>query len=432
MHNLETIISFCKRRGFMYQTADIYGGINGVYDAGHLGSLMLKNIRSSWLEAVSNQPHQVLLFEGALLGPQAVWKASGHLDNFHDPMVDCLACKHRYRADEINLEKSCPHCGKKSWTDVKEFNMMFDTSIGASTDNAIKAYLRPETAQAIFVQFKNIYSTNRVKLPFGVAQIGKSFRNEINPQHFLFRVREFEQMELEWFCKPDQSDEFFNYWCQQRFNWYHSLGVNPQKIRLRSYEKSELAHYSQATSDIEYEFPFGWKELEGIAHRGAFDLTQHSTHAGKDLAVYDEATKQSYIPHVVEASVGVGRLFLTLIIDAYHEQELEDEKRIVLKLSPRIAPITAAILPLTKEHNEQAEILYKNLLKEKFSVVIDESGSIGKRYRRQDEIGTPLCITYDFESSTHQSVTVRNRDTMQQERISIDALSTYIRDMLAR
>jgi glycyl-tRNA synthetase len=428
--SLESIISLCKRRGFVYQSADIYGGLNGMYDFGHLGTLLKNNIRKAWLDGIMQAQEDIFVVEGSLLAPEQVWKASGHIDNFHDPMVDCLHCKHRYRTDEIDLEKSCPHCGKKGWTDIKTFNMMFSTQVGASQQNAITGYLRPETAQAIFVNFKNIISTNRVKIPFGVAQIGKAFRNEINPKHFLFRMREFEQMELEWFCKGADAPRFFEFWSQQQLAFHKSLGLTPSKLRLRAYEKDELSHYSSATYDIEYEFPFGWKELQGIANRGAFDLTQHTQASGKDLAVYDEETKQSYIPHVVESSVGVDRLFLTLFFDAYHEDNSQEEQRIVLRFSPAVAPIKAAFLPLSKQQIEPMHALYESIKKTGRSVIFDESGSIGKRYRRQDEIGTPVCFTYDFDTESTQTVTVRDRDTMQQERINIDKVKQYLEDLL--
>ena len=336
---LDKLVALCKRRGFVYQSAEIYGGLNGVYDFGHLGTLMKQNIRKSWIESLYGISDTILHFEGALLGHSQTWKASGHVDNFSDPMVDCTNCKHRYRTDEISLEKNCPHCGQKAWTAPRQFNMMFKTELGAAADQASIAYLRPETAQSIFINFKNIISTNRIKIPFGVAQIGKAFRNEITPKQFLFRMREFEQMELEWFCTAQQADDYFSTWVKAREAFYAYVGVNPQKIKLRYHAQDELSHYSKGTVDVEYEFPFGWKELEGIANRGDFDLKQHSLHSGKDLSVYDEETKQSYIPHVIECSVGVDRLFLTLLFDAYKEDIIEGEERIVLQLHPRIAPI---------------------------------------------------------------------------------------------
>lgn len=423
---LDKLVSLCKRRGFIYQSAEIYGGLNGVYDYGHLGTLMKSNIKNAWLRSLENLDLSILLLDGAILGPHAVWEASGHVQSFHDPMVDCLNCKHRYRADEINLEKPCPHCGKKQWSDVRQFNMMFKTHVGATAEKGSEAYLRPETAQTIFVDFKNIYTTNRVKIPFGVAQIGKAFRNEITPKQFLFRMREFEQMEIEWFCHPKTAHEFFDFWCKARLDFYNSIGIQKEHVRLRSHEASELSHYSQATSDVEYKFPFGFKELEGIAYRGDFDLSQHSKFSGKDLSVFDEETKSSYIPHVVECSVGVDRLFLTLLFEAYYQDIVEGEERIVLRLHPRIAPIKAAFFPLTKKQNEITEKLYKAIKKRGYRVIYDDTGSIGKRYRRQDEIGTPFCFTVDFDTESTNTVTVRHRDTTQQERISIDCIEEYL------
>jgi glycyl-tRNA synthetase len=427
---LETLVSLCKRRGFVYQSAEIYGGLNGVYDFGPLGTALKENIRQAWRSSILNTYDSIVFLEGSLLGSEAIWRASGHVDNFHDPMVDCLFCKKRYRADDIDLNKPCPHCGNKQWTDVRQFNMMFKTEVGASADHSSIAYLRPETAQSIFINFKNIMSTSRVKIPFGVAQIGKAFRNEITPKQFLFRMREFEQMEIEWFCTPDTSDDFFTQWVEARQKFYPSIGISSSHVRARAHAPDELAHYSRQCVDIEYHFPFGWKELEGIAHRGSFDLQQHSTHSGKELAVFDEITKTSYIPHVVECSVGVDRLFLTILFDAYYEDIIESEPRIVLRLHPSIAPIKAAIFPLTKTQNAGARALYGALKEKGFAVQWDESGSIGKRYRRQDEIGTPLCFTYDFESETTSTVTVRNRDTTAQERIALDQVANYIRNTL--
>ncbi|HRN77808.1 MAG TPA: glycine--tRNA ligase [Candidatus Dependentiae bacterium] len=428
---LEKLVALCKRRGFIYQSAEIYGGLNGVYDAGHLGALMKQNIRNAWRSAISSNHLDVVFLEGALLGPQAMWEASGHLEGFHDPMVDCMQCKHRYRADHIDLNKACPHCGKKAWTDVRQFNMMFKTDVGAAAENATTAYLRPETAQSIFVNFKNVLSTNRVKVPFGIAQIGKAFRNEITPKQFLFRMREFEQMELEWFCKPEDTDKFFTFWTEHREKFYTTIGINPSKIRLRPHGADELAHYSTKCVDVEYEFPFGWKELEGIADRGNYDLRRHMEYSGKDLRVYDDETKESYIPHVVECSVGTDRLFLTLLFDAYSEDIVEGEERIVLKLNPKIAPVKAAFFPLSKKLNDQTLAIYHDIKKKLgLELIFDDSGSIGKRYRRQDEIGTPVCFTYDFDSETDNSVTARNRDTTKQERIAIDNIVPYLKDLL--
>jgi len=430
---LEQITALCKRRGFVYQSAEIYGGLNGVYDFGPLGYLLKEAIERAWIHALQVEPgKEVLFMDGALLGTERMWDASGHLKNFHDPMIDCTACKHRFRADDIVREKACPHCGSYgTWTEVREFHLMFKTAIGAAEGSQGVAYLRPETAQTIFVNFKNIISTNRVKIPFGVAQLGKAFRNEITPKQFLFRVREFEQMELEWFCRESEAEGFYHFWIAARQRFFAALKMNPDNIRVRPYEAHELSHYSRATSDIEYKFPFGWKELEGIAYRGDFDLKQHSTYSGKELSVFDDATQQSYYPHVVECSIGVGRLFLAILCDAYREEVVEGEQRILLKLHPFLAPIKAAFLPLTKEQNSATEALYYQVRAATgLSLQYDASGSIGKRYRRQDEIGTPLCITYDFESAKDGCVTVRHRDTMEQERVAIGGLVAYIQKFI--
>ncbi len=428
---LEKIVSLCKRRGFVYQSAEIYSGLNGVYDFGPLGAQLRKNIKDNWLSNVTSFAEEVVLLDGSLLGPNEVWKASGHLDNFSDPMVDCLNCKKRFRADDIDLNKSCSSCGIKQWTDVRQFQLMFETKLGAMSDRANIAYLRPETAQAVFINFKNVMSSTRVKLPFGIAQIGKAFRNEITPKQFLFRMREFEQMELEFFCQGEDADRFFELWVERRKKFFENLGITASKIRLRPHAADELAHYSKSCMDVEYQFPFGWKELEGIANRGNFDLSQHSKHSGKDLGVFDEATKTSSMPHVVECSVGVDRLFLTLLFDAYREELVEGETRVVLGLKPSLAPVTAAILSLTKKLNEPAEKLYIDLKKQGFRVQFDDSGSIGKRYRRYDEIGTPACITFDFDSLEDQCVTVRDRDTLKQERIAVSQVGDYLKKLIS-
>lgn len=426
---LDKIVALCKRRGFVFQSADIYAGLNGVYDFGPLGTQLRNNIKTLWLKHMTQWPEEVVQMDGSILGSAPVWKASGHLENFSDPMVDCTNCKKRYRADELDLERPCPSCGVKAWTDVRQFQLMFETNLGAMADSSSKAYLRPETAQAIFINFKNVYSNCRVKIPFGIAQIGKAFRNEITPKQFLFRLREFEQMEMEFFCKPEKAAHFFDDWIERRRVFYQDLGIDQNKLRVRPHAADELSHYSRGTVDYEYNFPFGWKELEGIANRGDFDLSQHSKHSGKELAVFDEETKTSYTPHVVECSIGVDRLFLTLLFDAYHEDIVDEEVRTVLRLSPKVAPVKAAVLPLVKKISEPAEKLYMALKKDGFAVQFDESGSIGKRYRRQDEIGTPVCFTVDFETLTDESVTARNRDTLIQERIAIDRVADYLRTM---
>ncbi len=428
--SLETIVALCKRRGFVYPSAEIYGGINGMYDFGHLGTLLKENIRKAWLRSLESDRGDIVRLEGSLIGPEAMWKASGHVEGFHDPLVDCKKCKRRFRADDINLEKPCSNCGNKDWTEVRAFNMMFKTNLGALEDASATAYLRPETAQAMYVNFKNIMTTSRVKIPFGLAQMGKAFRNEITPKQFLFRMREFEQMEMQWFCQENNAPHELNAWVEQRLEFYKTIGINLHKLRKREQTPEERAHYSTRCFDIEYEFPFGWKELEGIAHRGNFDLTQHTNHSGKELAVFDESTKSSYIPHVVECSVGTDRLFLTLLFDAYHEDLIEGETRVVLKLAPSIAPIKIAFLPLSKQFYEQTEKIYKEFKNYGINVEIDTSGSIGKRYRRQDEIGTPFCVTFDFESEQDRAVTIRHRDTTKQKRISIDNLATYFKEKL--
>ena len=429
---LEKIVSLCKRRGFVYPTAEIYSGLNGVYDFGPLGAQVKYNIKDLWLKNMNQQPEDIVIIDGAILGPYDVWKASGHIDGFSDPMVDCLNCKKRFRADDpdLNLEKACPSCGVKSWTDVRQFQLMFETKVGAVRDDSSVAYLRPETAQTIFINFKNVVSTTRVKPPFGIGQIGKAFRNEITPKQFLFRVREFEQMELEFFCKKEDSKKYFDIWLKRRMDFHHNLGINPDKLRFRQHEKDELAHYSEYCSDIEYSFPFGWKELEGIAYRTDYDLSSHIKHSGKELSVLDPETQKPFVPHVVECSVGVDRLFLTLIFDAYREDTVEGEERIYLKLDPKVAPIHAAILPLTKKLTEPAEKVFKSLKKAGYRVQFDESGSIGKRYRRQDEIGTPVCFTYDFDTLEDSKVTARNRDTLKQERIAVDQIESYLEELL--
>jgi len=427
--SLEKLVALCKRRGFVFQAADIYGGLNGVYDSGPLGTLMKENIKSAWKQSLLRHLDKDILFiDGALLGTESMWKASGHLENFHDPLVECKACNARFRADDIDLNGNCARCGKKEWSEVREFHLMFKTQLGASVEQSSTAYLRPETAQSIFVNFKNVLSSNRVKIPFGIAQIGKSFRNEVTPKQFLFRMREFEQMEIEWFCTEEDALSAFAFWREERKNFYTALGVTNEKVHLRDHTQEELSHYSSATCDVEYEFPFGFKELEGIAYRGNYDLTQHSTCSGKDLSVFDEKKAASFMPHVVECSVGVDRLFLTLLFDAYAEEETESGPRVVLKLHPAIAPIKAALLPLVDKLSEPLLQVYRKLRACGHSVQFDSSGSIGKRYRRHDEIGTPFCFTYDYDSEKDNMVTVRYRDSMKQERISLDAIESFIKN----
>lgn len=433
MVTLDKITALCKRRAFVYPSSDIYGGLNGVYDFGPLGCAMKENIRTVWKRSVQQQERgEVICMEGALLGKTEVWQASGHIAGFHDPLVDCTACKRRFRADELDLNGACPVCGtRNAWTDVRQFNLMFKTTVGAVEDPTAIAYLRPETAQSIFVNFKNVLSSYRIKIPFGIAQIGKSFRNEITPKQFLFRTREFEQMELEWFCQADHAATDFEFWLDQRKKFYILLGFGPENIRFRAHEKDELAHYAAACTDVEFNFPFGWKELEGIANRGNYDLSQHIRESKKDLAVFNEETRQSFVPHVIECSVGTDRLMLALLCQAYHEEMVEgEEQRIVLRLPARVAPVTAAFMPLVKKISEPIHAVYKDIWHRGYRVQFDETGSIGKRYRRQDEIGTPLCFTYDFESEKDTMVTVRYRDSMRQERVSINAIEDLIKKEL--
>jgi glycyl-tRNA synthetase len=426
---LEKIVALCKRRGFAFPSADIYSGINGVYDFGPLGVQLKRSIKNAWLQHMTSFPEQIVEMDGALLGAHATWKASGHLDGFTDPMVDCTACKKRFRADDgsVDLEKSCPSCGNKAWTDVRHFNLMFETTLGALSETDSKAYLRPETAQSIFINFKNVFSSTRVKMPFGIAQIGKAFRNEITPRQFLFRVREFEQMELEFFCAPEESQTFFDLWLERQKQFYSHIGIDAENVRIRAHEEDELAHYAKACSDVEFHFPFGWKELEGVAHRGDYDLTRHSESSGKELSVHDQANNRSYTPHVIECSVGVDRLFFALLCNAYDEETIENETRVLLRLTPQLAPIQVAVLPLVKKLEPNASPLFRTLKQAGYRVILDESGSIGKRYRRYDEIGTPWCITFDFDSLDDDCVTIRNRDTLVQVRVPIAEVEQHLK-----
>jgi glycyl-tRNA synthetase len=421
----DKVVSLCKRRGFFYPAADIYGGLNGVWDKGPLGTILARLIEQYWINYMQeNSEYPLLLVDGAILGSKEMWTASGHVGGFHDPLVDCLACNVRLRADDIDLEKPCQRCGNKKWSDVRTFNMMFSTQLGAMEGSDTLCYLRPETAQAIFVQFKNIMTTNRVKIPFGVMQIGKAFRNEITPKQFLFRSREFAQMEMEFFCHPDQAWYFFDYWVTRRFQFFKALGLTDAEVRITPHKKEDLSHYSQATSDIEYKYPFGWKEIEGVAYRTDFDLSSHINHSKKNLAIYDEKTNTSYIPHVVETSIGIERLLLVLLCHAYNEDKEGEDTRVYLSLPFAIAPVQIAIFPLSKQEIELAGTIML-LLKKKWRVAYDDNGSIGKRYRRQDEIGTLFCITVDQESVQNNTVTVRNRDTKQQIAIAIADLILY-------
>ena len=457
---MEKIVALCKGRGFVYPGSEIYGGLANAWDYGPLGVELKNNIKRAWWKKfVQENPYNVGLDSAILMNPQ-VWVASGHVTTFNDPLIDCKSCKMRHRADkliedycrevgdtETNVEamtnedmvsfireKSipCPGCGKSDFTDIRKFNLMFKTHQGVTEDNSTEVYLRPETAQGIFVNFKNIQRTTRRKIPFGVAQVGKSFRNEITPGNFIFRIREFEQMELEFFCKPGTLSEWFAYWRQFCNDWLLNLGIRAENLRLRDHEPEELAFYSKATTDFEFMFPFGWGELWGVADRTDYDLTQHIKTSGQDLDFFDQEANEHYVPYVIEPSLGADRVTLAFLVEAYDEELLDEAKndtRVVLHLHPALAPFKAAVLPLSKKLGEKANEVYAKLSHD-FMVDYDEAGSIGKRYRRQDEIGTPLCITVDFDTETDGCVTVRDRDTMQQVRIPIDGLHDYIAEKI--
>lgn len=428
---LETLVSLCKRRGFVFQSSEIYGGINAVYDFGPLGVRLRRRIRDLWWRETVDLRDDVEGVEAAILMNPTVWAASGHLDSFSDPLVDCLgACHQRWRADQLQ-GPNCPNCGG-SLSQPRQFNLMFKTFIGPVEDESAVVYLRPETAQGIFVNFKNVVSSSRQRIPFGIAQIGRSFRNEISTGNFIFRLRELEMMELEWFCQPGQDVTWFDYWCQRRLAWHESLGLKREHLRLRPHGEDEKAHYALASSDIEYRFPWGWGELEGIARRGDFDLRQHQEVSGRDLQYTDPNTNERYLPFVVEPSLGVDRTFLALLLDAYAEEEVRGETRVVLRLSPAVAPFQVAVLPLSKKP-ELMELArqVEHDLRGQFSTEYDDTQSIGRRYRRQDEIGTPLAITIDFESLEDHAATVRDRDSMEQVRVGLAQLASVCAAKLA-
>ena len=456
---MEKLVALCKNRGFVFAGSEIYGGLANTWDYGPLGVEMKNNIKKAWWKKfVQESPYNVGLDAAILMNPQT-WVASGHLGGFSDPLMDCRECKERFRADKLiedycaetgtTLSKPidaftqtemkhfieehnipCPSCGKHNFTDIRQFNLMFKTFQGVTEDAKNTVYLRPETAQGIFVNFVNVQRTTRKKLPFGIGQIGKSFRNEITPGNFIFRVREFEQMELEFFCQPGTDLEWFAYWRSFCKNWLLSLGMTEEHLRLRDHDPEELCFYSKATTDFEFLFPFGWGELWGVADRTDYDLTQHQNTSGKDLTYFDPDKNERYIPYVIEPSLGVERSFLAFLCDAYDEEEIgEGDIRTVLRLHPALAPFKAAVLPLSKKLSDKAVEIHNELAKY-FPTDFDETGSIGKRYRREDEIGTPFCITYDFDSENDGCVTVRDRDTMQQERIKIADLREYIEKKL--
>ena len=451
---MDQIVALCKNRGFVYPGSDIYGGLANTWDYGPLGVELKNNVKRAWWKKfVQECPYNVGLDSAILMNPQ-VWVASGHVGNFSDPLMDCKSCKTRHRADKLiedtgvnpagwSFEKMkayideqdirCPQCGERNFTDIRTFNLMFKTFQGVTEDAKNELYLRPETAQGIFVNFANIQRTARKKVPFGVAQIGKSFRNAITPGNFTFRTREFEQMELEFFCKPGTDLEWFEYWKNTCHQWLLSLGMRDENLKLRDHEKEELSHYSKATTDFEFRFPFGWGELWGVADRTDFDLTQHIRQSGQKLEYFDPESGEHYVPYVIEPSLGADRVVLAFLCDAYDEEVVDAEKndtRVVLRLHPALAPFKAAVLPLSKKLSDGAKEVYASLARD-FMVDFDDAGSIGKRYRRQDEIGTPYCVTFDFDSLEDGCVTVRDRDTMGQERVALASLSAYLREKTA-
>lgn len=458
IQNMDELVNHCKHRGFIFQGSEIYGGLANTWDYGPLGVELKRNLKNAWWKKfVQESPYNVGLDAAILMNPKT-WEASGHLGNFNDPMIDCKDCKSRFRADKLieeslaeqgeevvvdglpfeEMEKmikdrgiTCPDCGSANFTEIRQFNLMFKTYQGVTEDSSNEIYLRPETAQGIFVNFKNVQRTMRKKLPFGIAQIGKSFRNEITPGNFIFRTREFEQMEMEFFCKPGTEKEWFDYWLDFCHNWLKSLGLKDENIRRREHGEDELSHYSNFTTDLEYKFPFGWGELWGIASRTDYDLSKHAEYSGEDFEYIDQQNNnERYVPYVIEPALGADRLALAFLADAYDEEELEDgSTRTVMRFHPAVAPYKAAIFPLSKKLSEQAQEVFADLAKE-FNVDYDESGSIGKRYRRHDEIGTPFCITYDFDSLEDNQVTVRDRDTMEQKRIPIADLKDFIKEKI--
>ena len=424
---MEKLVNLCKRRGLVFPTSDIYGGLGSTFDYGPLGVELKRNVKEAWWRDMVQSRGDVIGLDSAILQHPRTWEASGHLQNFTDPMVDCKSCKQRFRADDLTGNR-CPECGGEL-TEARQFNLMFRTFMGPVEDTASTIYLRPETAQGIFANFANILDTQRVKLPFGVAQTGKSFRNEITPGNFIFRTREFEQMEMEFFIRPDADEEarWFEYWVNERFNWYARYGIRPGHLKLRPHAKDELSHYSRGTTDIEYLYPFGWGELEGIAKRGSFDLDQHAKFSGKDLTYFDEEAKARYRPWVIEPAAGVDRTMLAFLLDAYDEDVVENEERIVLRLDPRLAPTKVAVYPLLRKGGqpEKAQKV-REILQRYFTVAYDQAGSIGRRYRRQDEVGTPYGVTIDHQTMEDDTVTLRDRDSTKQDRVAISALAATL------
>ncbi len=436
---MDKIVALCKRRGFIFPSSEIYGGVGSTYDFGHYGVLLKGNVKNEWWRAMLREREDIVALASAILQHPRVWEASGHLAGFTDPLVDCKTCGQRFRADHLGDlpcgRKPSKHPGETDdcdLTEARDFNLMFETTIGPVKESGSVAYLRPETAQGIFINFKNVLQFSRKKPPFGIAQVGKSFRNEITPGNFIFRTREFEQMEMEFFVPPAEALKWFEHWLAERMSWYTSLGLRPDHLRLRAHDPDELSHYSSGTSDVEYLFPIGWSELEGIANRGNFDLTQHAEFSGEKLEYFDPETKERYVPHVIEPAAGADRATLAFLVDAYDEEEVAGEKRTVLRLHPRIAPVKVAVMPLVKKDGqpELAREIYEGL-RPRMQAEYDEGGSIGKRYRRQDEIGTPWGVTIDHQSTDDGTVTLRDRDSLAQDRIEIEALAGELEKRLA-
>lgn len=430
MKDLSVIASLCKRRGFIFQSSEIYGGLASVWDYGPLGVEMKNNVKGAWWRRMVYERDDVEGLDAGILMNREVWRASGHVASFADLLVDCKDCKKRFRSDKISSDK-CPECGG-AVTEPRQFNLMFKTNVGSVEGEGTEIFLRPETAQGIFVNFQNVLTASRKKLPFGIAQTGKAFRNEITTGNFTFRSREFEQMEMEYFVHPDDSERWYDYWVQERLKWYKDLGIKSGSLRLRKHEEKELAHYAKICHDIEYNFPFGWSEIEGIANRSDFDLKQHASLSGKDLLFYDDAKKERIVPYVIEPSGGVDRALLAFLVDAYREEKVRGEKRVVLALNKALAPVKIAVLPLLKNRPEvvgMANRIHQDL-RGKRRVVYDDTASIGRLYRRQDEIGTLYCVTVDVESLTDKKVTVRDRDTMKQERVDVGSLARHMSDKL--
>src|SRR3954466_11791313 len=434
---MDKIVALCKRRGFLFQSSEIYGGLGSAYDYGHYGGLLKTNVKNEWWRAMIQERDDIVALDSAIILHPKTWEASGHLEGFSDPLVQCLGkCKRRWRADHLREaqpegELKCPECGGEL-SDPRHFNLMFRTHVGPVEDEGSEVYLRPETAQGIFLNFKNALQTSRKKPPFGIAQVGKSFRNEITPGNFVFRTREFEQMEMEYFVPPQEAQRWYDHWKQARFDWYVELGIRPDPLQLREHEADELSHYSSGTSDVEYLFPIGWSELEGIANRGDFDLTQHATFSREKLEYFDQASGERYVPHVIEPAAGADRATLAFLVDSYDEEEVEGEQRTVLKLHPRLAPVKVAVLPLVRKDG-QPELAREVFmaLRGRMQAEYDEGGSIGKRYRRQDEIGTPWGVTIDHRTLEDRTVTIRDRDTLAQDRVAIDEVPDVLAARLA-